>query len=273
MSPCIYEEVQRVLRHTHPIFFRLCSSLRERASMLACDTDLTFLAQTTDDHQTFSLSSPSSTLRDAKLHLQLYARDSFRNFFANGSEELYRFSNACGSAGRGGRTPFPFLQHIPLDSLAKSLAPQWAQGSAILMLTPPVDSRAASRACWRWTMTSLRFEISSSATPKTAWSKRFLLAARSDCLRWRRRVLMASLLVSYLVRYSLVDRGIVGISRAMSLVPSPTWCVGSALVCDGPLHWSAVELCMRLLGREQVLCGRLSSSPKILRGIFSAWGW
>ena len=54
MSPCICEEVPRVMRDTHPIF-RLCSSLRERGSMLACGTYLTFLAQTTDDHQTFSL--------------------------------------------------------------------------------------------------------------------------------------------------------------------------------------------------------------------------
>ena len=44
---------------------------------------------------------------------------------------------------------------------------------------------------------------------------------------------------------SLVRRGIVGISRAVALVPPQTSCVGSASVCHGLVHRSAEELLMR----------------------------
>ena len=95
------------------------------------------------------LSSPSSTLSEAKLERQLYARKFLRNLIAQSSAELYISSISGGSAGNRGRMPLPCLQHIPLVSLAKRLTPQCWQGLAVLRATPALLSRAVSRACCR----------------------------------------------------------------------------------------------------------------------------
>ena len=49
------------------------------------------------------LSSPSSTLSEAKLHRQLYILDSFLNLCADGSGESYNSFNEGGSGGSRGR--------------------------------------------------------------------------------------------------------------------------------------------------------------------------
>ena len=148
------------------------------------------------------LSSPSSTLSEAKLERQLYAREFLRNLIAQSSAELYISSISGGSGGNRGRMPLPCLQHIPLVSFTKSLTPQCWQGLAVLRATPAL-SRAVSRACCRRAKTSWKLDTSSPPMQNTAVSQRSLLPASAAplALRWpacleRRRLLMSALLTA-----------------------------------------------------------------------------
>ena len=148
------------------------------------------------------LSSPSSTLSEAKLERQLYAREFLRNLIAQSSAELYISSISGGSGGIRGRMPLPCLQHIPLVSLTKRLTPQCWQGLAVLRATPAL-SRAVSRACCRRTKTSWKLDTSCPPMQNTAVSQRSILPASTEplALRWaacleRRRLLISALLTA-----------------------------------------------------------------------------
>ena len=150
------------------------------------------------------LSSPSSTLSEAKLERQLYAREFLRNLIAQSSAELYISSISGGSGGNRGRMPLPCLQHIPLVSFTKSLTPQCWQGLAVLRATPAL-SRAVSRAFAVVGLKRLGNWILHALLCKTphAVSQRSILPASTEplALRWaacleRRRLLISALLTA-----------------------------------------------------------------------------